>query len=101
MARRRGKLGEWLVADQDTGFTVYSSKIRRDYLGALVVSPTERNLQEIASPLNDPQPVAFYRGPNYEQVANIATLVSAPTNVGVTNVPTNRMAAAIQAGVVK
>ena len=101
MARRRGKPGEWLAVDDDTGFVKYASELRRDYLGAYTAKPTIRNLQEIASPLNDPQPVAFYSGPNYEQVANIATLVSAPTNVGVTNVPTNRMAAAIQAGVVK
>jgi hypothetical protein len=36
MARRRGwKRGDWLVRDEESGFTEYASKMRRDYYGVL------------------------------------------------------------------
>jgi hypothetical protein len=101
MARRRGRPGSWLAADDYTGFTVFASKLNKDFWGSLAVRPLERNPQEIASPLSDPYPVSPYRGPNYETVSNIQTLVSAPSFVGNTTVRTNRNNAAIQGGVVK
>lgn len=101
MARRRGRPGDWLATDDSTGFTVYASKLKRDFWGNLEVSPLKRNLQEIATALADPYPVYPIRGPQYETVASVSALVVAPTNVGVTSVPTNRTAPAIQAGVVE
>lgn len=67
MARRKGKPGAWLVADDTSGFTVYNDRIGRDYWGNLTTIPLQRNLQEISRPLGDPFPVAFYNGPQYEQ----------------------------------
>lgn len=97
MARRGGRPGSWLATDDYTGFTVYSNKLQRDYWGALTVRPLQRNLQEIASPLNDPLPVDPYRGPNYEIMPDFCLGELAPLYVGTTNVPTNRNNAAFQA----
>lgn len=101
MARRNGRPGAWLMTDDDTGFTRYNSQLKRDYWGNYAEKPLERNLQEIATALTDPYPVFPVRGPQYETVASVSALVSAPTNVGVTSIPTNLTAPAIQAGVVK
>lgn len=95
MARRKGRKGEHLVTDDYTGFTTYVSKVRKDYWGAYAVNPLKRNLQEIATPLNDPHPVEIYRGPNYEITPNCVAEL-APTYVGLTNVPTNPNNAAFQ-----
>jgi hypothetical protein len=36
VARRRGwKKGDWLVKDEESGFTTYGSKVARDYYGVL------------------------------------------------------------------
>lgn len=94
MARRNGRKGAWLATDDYTGFTVYASKLQRDFWGSLAVKPLQRNLQEISSPLNDPVPVPFYRGPNYEQSS--MTLLYVPQTVGNTSVLTSVQNAAIQ-----
>lgn len=96
MARRNGKKGTWLATDDYTGFTVYASKLKRDFWGNYAVKPLLRNLQEIASPLNDPQPVSFYRGPNYESFPPCGAEI-APRFVGNTTVPTNSDNMAFQA----
>lgn len=88
MARRRAKLGDWLVTDDYTGFTVYASQVKKDYWGAMAVKPLKRNLQEIATPLGDPYGLPFYRASNYEYTAPCAGEL-APTFVGNTTVPTN------------
>ena len=88
MARRNGRKGDYLATDDYTGFTVYASKLKRDYLGSYAVRPLLRNLQEIATPLNDPEPVDVYSGPNYE-VTNGCIADLAPLYVGLTSVPTN------------
>lgn len=87
MARRNGRKGNWLASDDYTGVTKYASVLQRDYWGNMAERPLKRNLQEIASPLNDPYPVEFYRGPVYEQV-NPCDFELAPAFVGLTNVPT-------------
>lgn len=87
MARRNGRKGDYLASDDYTGFIQYASKLQKDYWGNMVVSPLKRNLQEIASPLSDPYPVAFYRGPTYEKT-NPCDFDVAPQFVGLTNVPT-------------
>lgn len=96
MARRAGRKGDYLATDDYTGFTHYASELKRDYWGSYAKRPLGRNLQEIASPLNDPEPVSFYRGPNYE--ATFACIGEiAPSFIGITSVRTNQNNAAFQA----
>lgn len=95
MARRNGKRGAWLATDDYFGFTTFSNKLQKDFWGAYARKPLKRNLQEIAKPLNDPEPVPFYRGPNYEFTPDCVSEV-APTYVGNTTVLTNPNNAAFQ-----
>lgn len=88
MARRNQRRGDWLATDDTTGFTRYGSELRLDYWGNRTAIPLKRNLQEIATPLSDPGPVPFYRGPNYETNAPCFAEI-APTYIGNTTVPTN------------
>lgn len=81
MARRNGRKGDYLATDDYTGETVYASKLKKDFWGNMAVQPLKRNLQEIASPLNDPYPIDFYRGPTYEKVV-VCDLEVAPTYIG-------------------
>lgn len=94
--RRNGRKGQWLVTDDTTGFTEYSGKIRKDYWNNYTAIPLLRNLQEIATPLSDPYPVPFTRGPNYE-VTEPCFADTAPLYIGTTTTPTVRTGAAFQA----
>lgn len=96
MARRKGRKGDHLATDDYTGFTQFASKLKKDYWGSYAVHPLKRNLQEIATPLDDPKPVRIYRGPNYEATP-VCVAEIAPTYVGLTNVLTNPNNAAYQA----
>lgn len=96
MARRGGRKGDYLATSDYTGFTTYASKLKMDYWGAYAERPLLRNLQELAKPLNDPEPVAFYRGPNYEYTPPCIG-ETAPSYVGNTTVPTSNQNAAFQA----
>ena len=87
MARRHGRKGQWLVSDDYTGQTHYSSEMQTDYWGNIVKRPLKRNLQEIASPLTDPEPIPFYRGPTYETV-DVGTFKLSPLYVGNTLIKT-------------
>ncbi len=87
MARRGGRKGAYLATDDYTGITVYANKLQKDYWGNMVVSPLKRNLQEISSPLDDPRPVAFYRGPTYERVSP-CDFETQPLFIGKTNIRT-------------
>lgn len=88
MARRAGRPGDYLATDMYYGFTRYASELKRDYWGSYAYKPLKRNLQEVASPLDDPGPVPFYSGPSYEFTpACIAEI--APPYVGNTTFPTN------------
>lgn len=93
--RRRGKPGNWLATDDYTGFTRYGSDLRRDFWGNYARRPLLRNLQEIATPLDDPRPLPFYRGPDYERYSLCSIEVS-PQFVGLTNVRTATNNAAMQ-----
>lgn len=95
MARRNGRKGEWLATDDYTGFTQYASKLKRDYWGQYAVKPLIRNLQEIATPVTDPAPVPFYRGPSYEYTQPCIAEI-APIFVGNTTVPTSQSNMAYQ-----
>lgn len=85
MARRRGRKGEYLASDDLTGFTHYRSALKLDYWNNLVKRPLLRNLQEIATPLNDPRPVPIYRGPVYEHT-EACDFELQPLFIGTTNV---------------
>lgn len=86
MARRGGRKGDYLASDDYSGNTCYASKLQKDYWGNMVLKPLLRNLQEIASPLSDPYPVSFYRGPVYEQTTACQFELQ-PTYIGTTNKP--------------
>lgn len=89
MARRRGRPGDYLVTDDYFGNTTYRSKVREDYWGSWTRKPLLRNLQEVASPLNDPYPVDVYRGPDYEKTT-ACDFELFPRFIGRTIVPFNR-----------
>lgn len=93
MAKRSGRRGAYLLTDDTLGWTIYANKAQRDYWGNLTSVPLKRNLQEIASPLNDPALVIDFRGPAYEY-ANPCNLEVAPQYVGLTTIPTNQSNAA-------
>ena len=95
MARRNGSPGRWLMTDDYTGVTYYSDQLRKDFWGSYARKPLLRNLQEIASPLNDPRPVFPYRGPNYEYTPPCIS-ETAPQYVGNTRVPTSQLNSAFQ-----
>lgn len=96
MARRSQRRGDWLATDDYTGFTKYGSELKLDFWGSYAKKPLIRNLQEIATPLDDPGPVPFYRGPSYE-VTPACVGEIAPRYVGLTTVPTNQDNMAFQA----
>lgn len=86
MARRRGRPGTYLATDDTSGFTVYAEKLQTDYWGNKTRYPLQRNLQEIASPLGDPYPVAFYRNAQYESTTP-GQFTILPTFIGKTTRP--------------
>lgn len=88
MARRGGRPGAYLMADDYTGFTRFASELHKDYWGMYAHKPLLRNLQEIATPLDDPGPVPVYRAQQYETSVPCA-YETAPLYVGTTNIPTN------------
>lgn len=60
MARRRGwKKGDWLVKDEESGFTTYGSKVGYDYYGVLKVKKQfdPAHPQDFVKALDDPTPV--------------------------------------------
>ena len=82
--RRGWKRGDWLVRDEQSGFTEYASKVRRDYYGVLTKDPDSSHPQDFIKAkgdpyINDPQnpPQYIYNTSAYNQ----------GTFVGVTTVP--------------
>lgn len=74
MARRNGRKGDYLYTSDYTGVAGYASRMQKDYWndyndGKIL----QRNLQEIATPLNDPYPVPMYNGPDYEKGVECAS----------------------------
>lgn len=96
MARRAGRKGSWLVADDTTGFTRYNGDVKYDFWNNLTAIPLARNLQEVASPLLDPYPVPYYRGPQYEQTSPCIGETQ-PIFIGNTNIRTPTTSPATQA----
>lgn len=86
MARRRGKPGDYLMTSDYSGVTEYASKLTKDFWGDYGEFNLKRNLQEIASPLNDPYPVPIYRGPSYEPTT-ACDFETQPLFIGKTNKP--------------
>lgn len=98
MARRGGRLGAYLMTDEYLGFTRYASQLKRDFWGAYAQRPLQRNLQEIATPLEDPYPVFPSNGPSYEIIDPCEAESARPT-VGNTSVPTSNQNMAMQSNV--
>jgi hypothetical protein len=88
--KRSGRKGNYLMASDYSGITRFSSDLRKDWWGQYGEPELllKRNLQEIATPLEDPAPVPIFRGGQYEYMNPCASEV-APPYVGLTNVPTN------------
>lgn len=60
MARRRGwKSGDWLVKDEESGFTTYGTKVDYDYYGVLKLKSQAdpAHPQDFVRALDDPYPV--------------------------------------------
>lgn len=96
MARRNGRKGDYLFSDYYSGCAVYASKTQEDYWGDSTAEKTlKRNLQEISTPLNDPYPVPFYSGPQYEATNGCIGEVI-PATIGTTNIPFPTNSAAVQ-----
>lgn len=87
MARRGGKKGDYLMTDDYSGFTEYASKMKQDYWGNYTAKPLIRNLQEIATGMDDPLPVLVYRGPQYE-ITSPCDAEIIPLFIGTTNIRT-------------
>lgn len=88
MARRNQRRGDYLVTSDYSNTTIYASEAAVDFWGD-VGKKSEllgRNLQEIATPLNDPYPVQLYRGPSYEQTV-ACDFETQPLYIGKTNRP--------------
>lgn len=96
MARRRGRPGEYLMADDYTGVNTYASRLSQDFWGSYARKPLARNVQEIASPLGDPFPVKVYRGPDYEATTTCQFELS-PIYIGKTTRPFPQNSAYAQA----
>lgn len=52
--RRGWKRGDWLVRDEESGFTEYASEVRRDYYGVLTKTPDRAHPQDFIRAKNDP-----------------------------------------------
>jgi len=60
MARRRGwKRGDWLVKDEESGFTTYGTKVAYDYYGVLKLKKQgdKAHPQMFVAAKDDPYPV--------------------------------------------
>lgn len=88
MARRGWKRGDWLVRDEESGFTEYASKVRRDYYGVLTKNPDPRHPQDFikakADPfIGDPQnpPIYIYDTSAYD-LGDFVGVTTVPAPVG-------------------
>lgn len=82
--RRGWKRGDWLVRDEESGFTEYASKTRRDYYGVLTRNPDPRHPQDLIKAKNDPFICEPQNPPEYTYELSAYNL---GTYVGVTTVP--------------
>jgi hypothetical protein len=48
------KRGDWLVRDEESGFTEYASEVKRDYYGVLTKNPDWAHPQDFIRAKNDP-----------------------------------------------
>lgn len=96
MARRRGRNGDYLMTDDYSGSTVFASETKQDYWGNYGKKVLQRNLQEIATGLEDPYPVLIFRGPQYE-ITYACDSEAIPLFIGNTNIPTPNTSPATQA----
>lgn len=88
MARRRGyKKGDWLVKDEESGFTTYGTKVACDYYGVLKVKDQcdKAHPQMFVRAKEDPYPV-YPVSPPFREYDLTESVVG--FHVGTTNVPT-------------
>lgn len=66
MRRRGWKKGDWLVKDEESGFTEYASRVERDYWGVLKLKEQGDRLhpQMFVKAKEDPHAVPFISPPN-------------------------------------
>lgn len=86
--RRRGWVrGDWLVQDEESGFTTYGTEVGRDYYGVLKVKDQldPAHPQMFIRAKEDPYPV-YPVHPPFRQYAEICLTQQGPF-VGTTNVP--------------
>jgi hypothetical protein len=84
--RRGWKRGDWLVRDEESGFTEYASEVRRDYYGVLTKNPDYAHPQDFIRAKGDPYiydpqnpPTYFYNTSAYNLGDFVGvTTVSAP-----------------------
>lgn len=97
MARRNGRPGDYLFSDDYSGNTVFASKVRSDFWQDYTAGKVlKRNLQEIATPLNDPYPVPIFNGSQFEQTTACQFEII-PLFIGNTNIPFPTGSAYVQA----
>lgn len=93
MRRRRGwKKGDWLVKDEESGFTVYASQVKRDYYGVLKLKTQADNAhpQMFIQAKDDPYPVSPISEPlrDYDSTESVvgfyvdSTLIPTPDGPG-------------------
>lgn len=75
MRRRGWKRADWLVRDEESGFTEYASSLSRDYYGILkrTEQNDQRHPQDFVIALRDPYPVAPTNPPlrEYDLISGI------------------------------
>lgn len=83
MRRRGWKRGDWLIRDEESGFTEYASKLSRDYYGVLTRNGDRPHPQSFVIAKKDPYPVPYTNPP--VRVYNVSAYVQG-TYVGVTDI---------------
>lgn len=76
--------GDWLVRDEESGFTEYASEVTRDYYGVLTKNPDRAHPQDFIRAKEDPYISEPLNNPDYVYDTSALNL---GTFVGLTSVP--------------
>lgn len=92
MSRRRGwKSGDWLVMDEESGFTEYGTRCAYDYYGVLKLKTQGDRMhpQDFIRPLDDPYPVWPVHAPlrEYDLSESVIGFTIGTTSVPVEDCP--------------
>lgn len=90
--RNRWKKNDWLVIDEESGFTEYASNVKKDWRGALVHKnyADKEQPQDFIRAKNDPKALPYVSLPNRDFDVTAAY----PAFVGNSSIPTNTFGAA-------